>query len=57
MFDRLILLFIFALNEKKYFLSKKSEQGKGWTTDPPCSELIEVKSCLKMGSTITLGYI
>jgi hypothetical protein len=54
MFDSLILLFIFTLNKKKYFLSKKSEQGKGWTTDPPCSELIEVKPCLKRGSTIQL---
>jgi hypothetical protein len=54
MFDSLILLFIFALNKKKYFLSKKSEQGKGWMTDPPCSELIEVKPCLKMGSTILI---
>ena len=47
MFDSLILLFIFVLNKKKYFLSKKSKQGTGWTTDSPCSELIEVKPCLK----------
>lgn len=47
MFDSLILLFIFALNKKKYFLSKKLKQGKGWTTDYPCFELIEVTPCLK----------
>jgi len=53
MFYSLNLLFIFVLNEKTHFKYKVGAR-QGARRQPPllCLELIEVKPCLKMGSTI-----